>query len=230
MIIFLIVAAATTVAWSHMYLRRDRFEPEPRGLLVKLFIAGACVTLLAGSVNTVFALMLPEGLVVILVAPPMEELFKIAAVLLVAYRSQHFTQVVDGAIYGISCALGFAVVENLGYAAGFGVATLALRSILLPVGHLLFTGVAGYYLGKAKFENGKGYIALGFVAAVLLHMGWNAPSGLSELASDYFLFLYLTVIPLYIFFVVRLLRGMGSLESQAIRRLVQPRQVPTSAN
>jgi len=155
MIISLFVAAATTVGWSYMYWRRDRFEPEPRGLLLKLFIAGACVTLLAGLVNGIFDLILPAGFVLILVAPPVEELSKIAVVLLVAYRSQHFTQVVDGAIYGISCALGFAVVENLEYAVDFGVGILVTRSILLPLGHLLFTGVAGYYLGKAKFENRK---------------------------------------------------------------------------
>ena len=223
MIIFLLlfVAAATTVGWSHMYLRRDRFEPEPRGLLAKLFVAGACVTLLAGLVELIFGLILPDGLVVILVAPPVEEISKVAIVLLVAYRSRHFTQVVDGAIYGISCALGFAVVENLVYAAGFGVGTLAFRSILLPLGHPLFTGVAGYYLGKAKFENRKGLIALGVVAAVLLHMGWNAPWGLAELVSDYFSLLFLLVIPLYIYFVVRLLKRMSSSEAQAIRRLVR---------
>ncbi len=225
MIISLFVAAATTVGWSYMYWRRDRFEPEPRGLLLKLFIAGACVTLLAGLVNGIFDLILPAGLVLILVAPPVEELSKIAVVLLVAYGSQHFTQVVDGAIYGISCALGFAVVENLEYAVDFGVGILVTRSILLPLGHLLFTGVAGYYLGKAKFENRKGLIALGVVAAVLLHMGWNAAPGLTVLVSDYFLLLYLPVIPLYIFFVVRLLKSMESSEAQAIRRLVQPQRV-----
>ncbi len=213
-----------------MYLRRDRFEAEPRGLLVKLFIAGACVTLLAGLVEVIFDLILPEGLVVILVAPPVEELSKIAVVLLVAYRSRHFTQVVDGAIYGISCALGFALVENLVYAAGFGVGTLAFRSILLPLGHPLFTGVAGYYLGRAKFENRKGLIALGVIVAVLLHMGWNAPWGLAELVSDYFGLLFLLVIPLYIYFVVRFLKSMSSSEAQAIRRLVQPQRVLPSEN
>ncbi len=179
------------------------------------------MTLLAGLVEVIFDLILPGGLVVILVAPPVEELSKIAVVLLVAYSSRHFTQVVDGAIYGISCALGFAVVENLVYAAGLGVGTLAFRSILLPLGHPLFTGVAGYYLGKAKFENRKGLIALGVVAAVLLHMGWNAPWGLAELVSDYFSLLFLLVIPLYIYFVVRLLKRMSSSEAQAIRRLVR---------
>lgn len=223
MIIFLllIVAAAMTVGWSHMYLRRDRFEPEPRGLLVKLFIAGASVTLLAFLVELPFSLILSDGLVVILVAPPVEELSKIAIVLLVAYRSRHFTQVIDGAIYCISCALGFAVLENLLFAAGLGVGNLAFRSLLLPLGHPLFTGVAGYYLGRAKFENRKGLIALGVVAAVLLHMGWNAAPGLAELLSDYFLLLFLLVIPLYIFFVVRFLKRMSSSEAQAIRRLVR---------
>ena len=220
-LLVLLVAAATTVGWAHMYLRRDRFEPEPRSLLVKLFVAGAAVTLIAGSINTAFVLILPEGLVVILVAPPVEELLKIGAVLLVAYRSRHFTQIVDGAIYCISCALGFAVLENLAYAAGFGVGVLAIRSVLLPLGHPLFTGVAGYLIGRAKFEGRPGFIALGVAAAILLHMGWNTAPGLVELASDYFALLYLLVVPLYIFFVVRLLRRMSSSEAQAIRRLVR---------
>ena len=220
-LLVLLVAVVTTAGWGHMYLRRDRFEPEPRGLLVKLFVAGAAVTLLAGSINTAFAVILPEGLVVIFVAPPVEELLKVGAVLLVAYRSRHFTQVVDGAVYCISCALGFSVLENLGYAAGFGVGVLAIRSVLLPLGHPLFTGVAGYLIGRAKFEHRNGLIALGVVAAVLLHMGWNTPPGLAELISDYFALLYLLVMPLYIYLVVRLLRSMSSPEAQAIRHLVR---------
>ena len=220
-LLFLVAAAIVTLFWAHMFLRRDRFEPEPRSLLVKLFIAGACVTLLAFVVEVIFSLIVPDGLGTILVAPPVEELAKIAVVLLVAYRSQHFTQVIDGAVYCISCALGFAVVENLLYAASFGVGILGLRSILLPLGHPLFTGVAGYYIGKAKFENRKELILLGTVAAVLLHMGWNMGGGLAELVSDYFGLLILLVIPLYIFFVFRFLKKMSSSEAQAIRRLVR---------
>lgn len=219
--VFLLAAAIATLFWAHMFLRRDRFESEPRSLLVKLFFAGAGVTAIAFVVNTAALLILPQQAVLILVAPTAEELLKIGAVLLVAYRSRHFTQVVDGSIYCISCAFGFSVVEDLLYGANYGSGAILLRTVLLPLGHPLFTGVAGHYIGRAKFENRNELIALGVVVAILLHMGWNGTLGLPGLVPNSLaLLLLLLLLPVYIFFLVRFLRRMSGAEAQAIRRLV----------
>lgn len=220
---FIAFAILSAAAWSYMFLRRDRFEPEPRWLLFRLFIGGAVAAVAAGAANGLaFELGVSEGAIVILVAPPVEETLKIVAVFILAYGSRHFTQLVDGAVYGVSLGLGFAVVENISYAVEFGASTLAARSLFIPVGHALFTGVSGLYLARMKFDGRRDLAVLGLGIAVLLHAMWNAPTALSLiLASDWFLTLGFIVLALEIAVLVRFLKRMSSPEAQALRRLVQ---------
>jgi protease PrsW len=230
---FLAFAALSALAWSYLFLRRDRFDPEPRSLLIKLFFGGVLAAIVAGFVNEgALEAGVSEGVVVAFVAPPVEEVLKLAAVIFFAYRSRHFTQRVDGAIYGASCGFGFAFIENFLYALEFGAGTLALRSVLLPIGHPLFTGVAGYFLAKTRFDHGPLQAMMGLVFAIALHMAWNLPAGLAEMASDWWALLFLVVLPAQIFVLTRLLKRMSHPEAQALRRLVDPHKLsePVSAD
>jgi RsiW-degrading membrane proteinase PrsW (M82 family) len=124
---------------------------------------------------------------------------------------------------------GFAIVENLGYAAGLGVSVLIVRSLAAPITHALFTGLAGYYLAKAHFSDRGGLskfmtVGLALLAAIGLHSVWNAPTGLADLVSDLFLLLYLLVIPFYVYLLRRFLGRMESAEAQAVQRLVDVRE------
>jgi RsiW-degrading membrane proteinase PrsW (M82 family) len=224
LLIYLIIALLVVLAWSRLFLTRDRFEPEPRSLLIKLFLAGAIpVGMLAGAVNVLAASALPDGLVITLVGPANEEAMKLGAVFLVAFGSRHFTQKVDGAIYGISCGLGFAAAENVEYALSFGPGALGLRSLLVPLGHPLFTGMSGYYLGRYKFERKRILILRGFAIAVLFHAMWNAPAGFAVLAHEpYIGLLHLPVLLLAILALSRFLHSMSTPDAQKIHDLVLP--------
>ena len=109
----------------------DRYEPEPRGLLLFAFFWGATVAALAAALlNTasLIAIARTSGgsgmdVTAVLVAPWVEEAAKGAAVLLVlVFRRREFDGVVDGIVLAGLSAVGFAFTENILY---FGRAFLA---------------------------------------------------------------------------------------------------------
>lgn len=181
----------------------DRYEPEPRGLLLFAFFWGATVAALAAAVlNTASAIAIArtggeaDGLATtaVLVAPWVEEAAKGAAVLLVLwFRRAEFDGVVDGIVLAGLAGVGFAFTENVLYfgraflaggeelgvtggifAVGF---TFVLRGVLSPFAHPLFSAMVGIGLGIAARGTTPAarWLAplVGFLAAVLLHATWN---------------------------------------------------------
>lgn len=154
----------------------DKYEKEPERLIFLTFLAGMVATfpsvllesplhssLRSGAlpVGKLFLSFLWVGIV--------EEGFKFLAVRLTVYRSKEFNEVMDGSIYMISAALGFAATENVGYMLGFGLYVGFLRAIFSYLGHLSFSAILGYYMGREKMEGCKKCLYIGFIWAVLLH-------------------------------------------------------------
>jgi RsiW-degrading membrane proteinase PrsW (M82 family) len=181
----------------------DRYEPEPRGLLLFAFFWGATVAALAAAVlNTASAMAIArtgggsDGLATtaVLVAPWVEEAAKGAAVLLIlVFRRSEFDGVVDGIVLAGLAGVGFAFTENILYfgraflaggeelgvtggifAVGF---TFLLRGVLSPFAHPLFTAMTGIGLGLAArgVSPATRWLAPvgGYLAAVVLHATWN---------------------------------------------------------
>ncbi len=99
----------------------------------------------------------------------MEESLKFLAVRLTVYRSPEFNEVMDGMVYMVSAALGFAATENVGYMLGFGYAVGFPRAILSYLAHISFSAILGFYMGKSKIEGQKNLIWAGFALAITLH-------------------------------------------------------------
>ncbi|WP_380168958.1 PrsW family intramembrane metalloprotease [Jannaschia sp. R86511] len=170
----------------------DRYEPEPRGLLVFAFGWGAAVAT-AGAL----LLSLPPTLVVqaaggdpellgaVVVAPVVEEVLKAAglgAILLVGRRG--LDGVVDGFVYAGVIGVGFAFTENILYlgaalleSGGAGlVGTFLLRGVVSPFAHPLFTAATGIGLVLASRRRGAARYLLataGLLVAIVLHGLWN---------------------------------------------------------
>lgn len=181
----------------------DRYEPEPRGLLLFAFFWGATVAALAAAVvNTASAVAIArtggvsEGMsaTAVLVAPWVEEAAKGAAVLLVLwFRRAEFDGVVDGIVLAGLAGVGFAFTENilyfgraflaggeeLGLTGGIFAAgiTFVLRGVLSPFAHPLFTAMFGIGLGLAVRTSNplvrRAAPVGGYLLAVLLHATWN---------------------------------------------------------
>lgn len=201
----------------------DRWEPEPRSLVVAAVAWGAVA---AVALALLVDLALSPAMVVIdptvgdtfsavIQAPIVEEVAKGLGVLLIyVFGRRAFDGPVDGVVYGALVGAGFAFTENILYFATSliegGVSevtfTFLLRGILSPFAHVMFTAVTGYALGRAARDGASASRALGpwlagLVGATLLHALWNG----SAVFADFFA-LYVTLqVPLFLGFVAGVL-------------------------
>lgn len=126
---------------------------------------------------------LRESIIIyVLIAPLVEELVKYAVIKKIGFPSKYFNQIVDGVIYAVAVALGFALFENFLYFGGYlseGIYSLlaifVLRMFMSTLLHTLSTGWMGYWMGKAKFSvaSRKKFILIGFGVAVAIHAIFN---------------------------------------------------------
>lgn len=119
------------------------------------------------------------GLFFFVVIGPLEEFLKLLAVRIHAYDVD-IDSPVDGAAYGAFAGLGFAFMENLLYLSDplttFNVALeVSLVRATAGPNHVLFSALAGYYLGLAKLNpSNRGPIVVkGLLIASLLHGTYN---------------------------------------------------------
>ena len=151
------------------------------GVLVGLL--GEPVFDLVGSVETTRSVLFAAFF--LLVVAPVEEGVKLLAVRLSAYRTPQFDTVVDGAVYGAAAGLGFATIENALYITGVigptggdalvtGGAITTVRALAGP-GHVIYSALAGYYLGLARFnrEYAGAIVLKGLLIAVGAHALYN---------------------------------------------------------
>lgn len=243
--LLLIMTFLPAFFWFFVFLKKDRFDPEPKRLLIKLFIFGIFAGIIAGIIEFSILLLFPHNYIhffanlllnkktniginfyifsisLIILFATLEEILKIIVVRFFAYNHPHFNQIVDGAIFGISSALGFATIENLNYFASTyltkGLEALIviflLRFFASSLLHSISTGTSGYYLGKAKFTGKSSIFWQGLIAASLMHSTFN----LFLLGGIWGVVIEILFLLLVLNF---LLRRMGSGEAQLIRNLV----------
>jgi RsiW-degrading membrane proteinase PrsW (M82 family) len=169
---------------SYLIFRIDNYEREPFIPLAICFIAGALLTIPAVVVEkkVFFEVETPGSksifssfLLAFIVVAFHEELLKFLALRFIAFPRSFFNEPLDGIVYAVLVAMGFAAMENLAYADRFGVETIFLRSLTAVPAHLAFAIVQGYYAGLAKFNPArrKFLLAKGLGLAVLLHGSYD---------------------------------------------------------
>jgi RsiW-degrading membrane proteinase PrsW (M82 family) len=180
------------------YLWLDRWEPEPPRLLVFAFLWGASVAVVVASIIQIFfeVLINPAAtetvspLSVVLGAPLTEEAAKGLFLLLMmtGRRRNELNSLTDCLVYAGLVGAGFAWLEDIlyiggGETLGESLATAALRLIMAPFAHSLFTtmfGVGVYFALQHRNAGAKVvYVLLGYAGAVLMHAMWNGSSLLS---------------------------------------------------
>jgi len=181
----LALALAPVIALFTYFYVRDKYEKEPRLLLLQVFVLG----MLSVIPTVVFGLLLQwvvaffvpfdtfifgvlENFVVIALV---EEAVKFAAFAWPTYRHPAFNEPYDGMMYAITAALGFAAVENVLYVAHGGAPVALARMFLSVPAHALFGAFMGYYIGRAKFSPwAKGrYQIMAIATPTVLHGTYN---------------------------------------------------------
>lgn len=162
----LVVPIVLSLAWLAFVRRFDRAHPEPIWLVAVTFVLGALATVPAGIVEYVLATSSPWldpelatlggrafalrlGFVVFTAVVGMSEEGAKRAAAQFAVRRREFDEPVDGIIYAIVAALGFAAAENVRYfALGRLTAPLVIARCFMSVpAHIFFAAIWGHALG-----------------------------------------------------------------------------------
>jgi len=134
-LIALAIAPGLFLLW--FYYKKDVYEPEPKKLVIKTFIFGALIAFPVSLVESIF--VSPSKIILngdflqlliyaFLVIATTEEFGKFLVVKSVAYNSSEFNEIMDGIVYAVASALGFATLENIFYVMAGGVTTAIARA------------------------------------------------------------------------------------------------------
>ncbi|AUC81703.1 PrsW family intramembrane metalloprotease [Lacinutrix sp. Bg11-31] len=171
--------APVAVVIFYIYLK-DKYEKEPKRLLIISFLLGAIVSIIITTVlYGVFELAVPltnslsvlqQFIQAFFVVGFTEELSKYLVVLLFAQRNKAFNEQFDGIVYAVMVSMGFAATENIFYVMESGATTALLRAFTAIPAHATFGILMGYFMGKAKFSKNRTLLNLtGLGLAILFH-------------------------------------------------------------
>ena len=190
-------AVVPAALYAFLVVQLDRYEAEPRRLILASFGWGAVGAILF----SVIAGLVFQALIITAVtedgsaflsaaigAPLIEETFKgIALVAILLLFRHELDNVLDGLVYGALIGLGFAMTENVLYfgkeyldngVEGLGRLFVA-RAVLDGFGHAAYTATTGAAIGWARQQYRQGawrfvVPVVGWGLAVLQHFLWNA--------------------------------------------------------
>src|SRR5574341_1952935 len=115
---FLVALAVAPVAfWLWYFQMRDRLRPEPRALVIRVFVLGGIAAIpaaflelftLAAAGLTIGRQNASDAVAAAFIIGLIEESLKFIAVLIGVYRHLEFDEVMDGIMYAVAASLGFA--------------------------------------------------------------------------------------------------------------------------
>lgn len=163
----------------YIYLK-DKYEKEPKRVMIYSFLLGAIVSVLITTILYVFFdYFLPLNnkfsltqlfIKAFFVVGLSEEFSKYVIVRYYSQPRNAFNEPFDGIVYAVMVSMGFAMVENLMYVFQGGLQVALIRAFTAVPAHATFGIIMGYFMGKAKFNGMR--IAdnlIGLSLAVLLH-------------------------------------------------------------
>ena len=140
--------------------RADRLEKESPRLLMTLVISGIVATAIASLLErlgmAILERLFPEQgmlyniLLFFGVVAFAEEGAKYVLLKWKTWRNPEFDCLFDGVVYGVFVSLGFALWENIGYVAMYGLSVALVRAVTAVPGHACFGVFMGAWYGMAK--------------------------------------------------------------------------------
>lgn len=179
---------APSLIWLAFFLREDD-HPEPRRIIAKAYIWGGISSFAAlffelatNGLLSKLMLTLPrlfeENLSVFLGFAIIEEVVKFGFIYALVRKSPAFDEPVDGMIYMITGALGFAAAENLFLVFSgsqqdiFGV--IILRFIGATLLHALSSAIVGHHWARGiKYHMEGRLVFVGLLLASIFHAFFN---------------------------------------------------------
>jgi len=254
LVVGILLAAVPLAPLISVYMWLDRYEPEPRSLLVLGLGWGAFVATSGALVLQLFDTVIFESddtFTAAVVAPITEEAAKgLFILLLLFYRRHELDGVLDGLVYAGMVGIGFAFTENIlylmsaylgedGQAGGISgaVGLFIVRCIFSPFAHPFFTAFIGIGIGIAVGSPSRAVRilapVLGYLVAVGAHAAWNGSLMLDDgrNAVATYVFLMVPAFLLLIGFAVWSRRREGKVLTTALgdcaqRGFLDPAEIP----
>ena len=203
---YIALAIAPGLAISLFIFYRDAYNREPKLNMIASFVWGMLAVVPAFFIESYFQFFTSESITGIamqafFVVALTEELCKFAVLRLYAYRQKSFDEPLDGIVYSVMIAMGFATVENIFYVTSYakigqGYQVALLRMFLSVPAHATFGVLLGYHAGRARFNPARRnrLFMLGLFWAVFFHgtydvlLFWQQSPEMESYISDILLF------------------------------------------
>ena len=186
---------------AYYIYQKDKYEKEPKELIVKSFLFG-CITVIPVLIlETIFNENLFSSLFlyVFLGVALIEEGVKFFFLKKYLFNHKEFNEPFDGIVYAVMISLGFATVENLFYVFNYAgdqetqVAIIRMFSAI-PL-HAACGVIMGYFVGQAKFNiKSNNYLFKGLFSAVIIHGLYNYFIFLGDTSSLSFVVLFIAIL------------------------------------
>ncbi len=178
----LALAIAPGLAISIYIYWKDKFEKEPKLLMIRAFLLGVLSIVPAVIIEKAWQYagfgmegsLLKTAFYAFIVVGFTEEWCKYAFLRRFLYPKDAFNEPYDGITYSVMISMGFATLENILYVAEGGLSVAVVRMVMAVPGHAVNAVVMGYFTGLAKFKGNRfGYLMLGLISATLLHGAYD---------------------------------------------------------
>jgi len=203
MLIALGLSLLAAVFWWYFFKQRSAQLTTKNSSILLLFVVGLIMVIPLALVQSSIVELLPAlfqdvifsddfpvtntsagivALVMFFIVAPTEELSK-TYFLKRVMPLREIDQVIDSVKFGITIGIGFAIVENalflippLNYRDYVAVGTtFFLRFFFSTLAHAVYSGMAGYFIGLAKFEPWKRRenLAKAYLLPIIIHGTFN---------------------------------------------------------
>ena len=183
MTLFLSAIAPVFIIIFYIYLK-DKYEKEPKRLMLYSFLLGAIVSVVITTIlYLIFDIFLPlndnfsvqqQFIKAFFVVALIEEFSKYVIIRYYSQPKVAFNEPFDGIVYAVIVSLGFAATENIMYVIQGGYEVALTRAFTAVPAHAMFGILMGYFMGKAKF-NGKRIAdnLIGLSLAIIFHGAYD---------------------------------------------------------
>ena len=175
----LLLAILPPLLIAYYVYQKDKYDKEPKSLIIKSFLFGCVAILPAIFLETIYNQSLFPNLFlyVFFGIALIEEGVKYFFLKNYMYKKKEFNEPMDGIVYAVMISLGFATVENISYVFKYGeqglFVAITRMFTAIPL-HAVCGVILGYFVGLAKFSDDKRPLLFkGLFLAVLIHALYN---------------------------------------------------------
>ena len=180
-VLTVIVAAAPSLFLLTFFYLKDRYEREPLHHILMAFGLGLYAMIAAHGMASTAESWVPRDWLLLGGEPAklfdafvlsgfVEELAKWVVLVAAVYHWDEFDEPLDGVVYGVAVALGFATLENLLFVARLGLGVAWMRALFAVPAHALFGATDGVLRGPREVRSGRGAVAGSRALLVRAHL------------------------------------------------------------